>query len=83
MIIKYLIDLVLYLGNFILGSFPDYEFPFDLSAYLDPVAAFVGYMNTFVNLGVVALCISAILVYDNWAFVVKLSIKIWEMLPFV
>ena len=54
---------------------PDVVLPIDLTSYLSPLINVFGYIDTFIDLGVITLCISAILIVDSWSLIVKLVLK--------
>lgn len=83
MIIGYIVNLVLDIAVFVIELIPVIELPLNVSSYIAPVANVVGYIDTLVSIQVILLCISAIFIVDNWALIVKIAIKIWEMIPFV
>ena len=78
MIFEWIINVVLLLGQNAVDSIPNVSLPIDLAAYLAPVANFFGYLNTFVSLQLLSVCISTVLIVDNWALIVKNSFKSME-----
>lgn len=82
MLVTFLFDIFYKISLFIVGSIPDLNTPQSLVEILAPVASFVGYMDTFVSLGVIVTCMAFILLIDNWNLVIRISTLVWEMLPF-
>lgn len=66
----------------IINLFPTIELPIDIASYIAPVANAVGYIDTFIDVGLISSCIATILIVDNWSLIVKVAIKIWSLLPF-
>ena len=81
MILAYIMDLFLTIGEWIVASIPTIELPVNIDNYIAPLANFIGYIDTFVVIEIIALCITTIIIADNWALVVKLAVKIWSLLP--
>lgn len=75
-------DIFLMLSGWLLAVIPDISLPLDVGSYMQPVSNVIGYVDTFVSLPILALCISAVLLVDNWTRIVRLSVKLWELLPF-
>lgn len=82
MIINVIFDIFYFFADWFVGVIPEINLPIAASSYISPVANLVGYVDTFVSLSVITLCITTIFIVDNWSFVVKLALKIWELLPF-
>lgn len=82
MIVKIILDIFHYLMDWFVNIIPDVSLPLDISGYIAPVANAVGYIDTFVSLPVLAACVAAVLIVDNWAILVRLALKVWELLPF-
>lgn len=82
MLVTFLFDLFYKLTRFFISSIPEVEVPYSLIDLLAPIANFVGYIDTFVSLPIIVMCMAFILVIDNWNLVVRISSRIWEMIPF-
>lgn len=82
MIIMAVLNLFYDLADWLINSIPAIELPLSISDYIAPVANAVGYIDTFVSLPVLLLCITAVTIVDNWSFLVRLLIRLWELLPF-
>lgn len=82
MIVKIVLDIFHSLMNWFVNIIPDVSLPLDISGYIAPVANAVGYVDTFVSLPVIVACLTAVLIVDNWTIIVRLALKIWELLPF-
>jgi len=82
MIWNFIIDFFNTMSAWAVALIPDVDINLSVGAYLAPMADMFGYMDTFVSLDVVVACIAAVIIVDNWALVVRLVLKIWELLPF-
>lgn len=82
MLWDFIIDLFNSLWAWFVQQIPDIELNLNVGSFAAPMADVFGYMDTFISLDVVVMCIVAILIVDNWALVVKLAIRVWELLPF-
>ena len=78
-ILNFFINLVIWL----LSLLPDLNFMVSISSYIQPVANFVSYIDSFVSVSLIASCITVILVYDNWRFVWAALNFVWDKLPFI
>lgn len=82
MIINWLFDLFYWIADLFMNVLPDIELPLTFSDYVGAVANVVGYLDTFISLPVVILCISTILIIDNFAIIIRLAAWVWSLLPF-
>lgn len=82
MIWNFIIDFYNVMWAWFVNQIPDVDLQLDLGGFVAPMANAIGYMDTFISLDVVVACIVAVLIADNWALVVRLAIRIWELLPF-
>lgn len=82
MIWDFIIDFFTSMWTWFAAQIPTVEITLDVGAYAAPMANLFGYIDTFVSLDVIVLCITTILIVDNWALIVKLAIRVWEMIPF-
>lgn len=82
MIFQFVIDFFLSCYNWAVSLIPQFNWTLDISGYVAPMADAFGYIDTIVSLDVLVLCITTILIVDNWSLIVHLVVKIWELLPF-
>jgi len=82
MIVTNIMNMFIGIMQAIINAFPTIDLPIDIAAYVRPVANAVGYLDTFIDIGVITLCISAILIVDNWSLIIKVTMKVWSLLPF-
>lgn len=81
MILKMIMDIFFPLFRWLVDLIPDIELPIKIETYITPLSNGFGYIDTFVDLRVISLCVTAILIVDNWSRIVRIALKVWDMLP--
>lgn len=82
MILDMVFNVFYFLFNMFVSLIPTINIDLDLSSYVVPVADAIGYIDTFVSLNVLALSIGTIILVNNFTFIIRLIMKLWQMLPF-
>lgn len=83
MILNSIIQALLMVVNLVVSLIPEINFDFDISGYVSSVADIFGFIDTFVSVQAILLCIAATLLVDNFSFVVKIFSFIWAKIPFI
>lgn len=82
MIVVLIVSLVFIILNLFISLIPEFNLNVDIAGYISTLSNFVGYIDTFISLDVIVLCISLILIVDNFSFLFKLLSWLWEKIPF-
>lgn len=82
MLWDFFIDMFNSISTWAVGLLPDLQINLNAGAYMATMADFFGYIDTFISLDVIVLCIVTVLIVENWALVVRIVLKVWDLLPF-
>lgn len=83
MILNSIIQVLLMFVNLVVSLIPEINFDFNISGYIGAVADIFGFIDTFVSVQAILLCVTASLIVDNFSFVVKIFNFIWSKIPFI
>ncbi len=83
MIISLIIEALLGFVNLIVSLIPSFDFDFNIGGYIGTVANFFGYIDSFISISVILFCVSAVLIVDNFSFILKIINFIWSKIPFI
>lgn len=83
MIVAALLGIILMLLNLVVSLIPNIEFDLNIVGYITPLANFFGYIDSFVSVNVIVMCISLIIVVDNYALIFRVINWLWQKIPFI
>lgn len=83
MIVAALLGIILMLLNLVVSLIPNLEFDLNIVSYITPLANFFGYVDSFVSVNVIVMCISLVIVVDNYALIFRVINWLWQKIPFI
>ena len=83
MIVSALLGIILMLLNLVVSLIPNFEVSYDIVSYITPLANFFGYIDSFVSVNVILMCITLVILVDNYALVFRVINWLWQKIPFI
>lgn len=83
MIVAALLGIVLMLLNLIVSLIPNLELDLNIVSYITPLSNFFGYIDSFVSINVIVLCISLVILVDNYGLIFRVINWLWQKIPFI